>query len=310
MGTRIATCVLALGALVAALGGASAPAFPPAHDARAFLTTGSAPIPPGFKLRSSNGYTIDLFVLRASAASDSAAFAFIVVRGRTGAVSYFTPATATEGAIEADLGDLGRVAVAFNATGGTTRQRSVCNKDRAYSFASGYYEGTIDFHGEEGYTEVEALRAEGDASQALDIVCPADSTSGTGPGLPGAELRVRTGHTNPAPSLTVVENNPQAPVQLEVNLRERHAEVGIERTIRMRAPREAFDYDAKLRTATLRPPPPFSGTGLFQRIGRRQSRWRGDLTVDLPGRSGVRLTGGHLRASLFRARFKGSGPLE
>lgn len=287
------------------------PAFPSAHrNARAFLATGGAPIPPGFRLRSSNGYAIDFLVLRASAASDSAAGAFILVRGRTGAVSYFAPATATESAIEADLGELGRVAVTFNPTGGTKRQRLVCGKDRAHSFASGYYEGTIDFHGEEGYTEVEATRAEGDASLALNVLCPADSTSGTGPGLPGAELRVRTGHTRPAPSLTVVENNPQAPVQLEVNLHERHAEVEIERTIRMRASHEAFDYDARLRTATLRPPPPFSGAGLFQRTGRHRSRWGGDLTVDLPGRSGVHLTGGHLRGNLFRARFKGSGPLD
>ena len=183
-------------------------------------------------------------------------------------------------------------------------------QESPFSFASGYYEGTINFHGEEGYTEVEASRAKGDASLALDAICPANSTSGTGPGLPGAELRVRGKHANSAPSLAVVENNPRAPVQLEVNTHERHDEIVIERTIRMKASREAFNYDAKLRTATLRPPSPFSGTARFRHTGRRRSRWEGNLTVDLPGRSGVHLTGRHLRASLFRARFKGSGPLE
>jgi hypothetical protein len=203
---------------------------------------------------------------------------------------------------------VGHIEVTFHATGGTRRQRPPCGKNQPYPFAAGYYEGTIDFHGEEGYAEVEALRAKGDATLALGLVCSANHSSGIGPGLPGAELRVRPKRGNSTPTLTAVENNPRAPVQLEVNTDERNGEVQIERTIRVTASRTSLNYDAKLRTATLYPPAPFSGSGRFTRRGHG-GRWSGDLAVDLPGRSGVPLTGGTLRANLFRARFKGAGPL-
>jgi len=157
---------------------------------------------------------------------------------------------------------------------------------------------------------VEASRAEGDARMLLDIVCGAESDSGTGPGLPGAELRVRGPRKSSLPSMTAVENDPRAPVQLQANAGEHRGEIWIERTIRMKAPRTAFDYDGKLRVAVLEPPAPFSGKARFRRVDSHKSRWSGNLAVDMPGRSGVRLTGGRLHASLFRARFKGSGPLE
>jgi hypothetical protein len=279
--------------------------------ALASSTTGqeAAFVPPGFTLKSSNGFTFKLLALLASA-QDSSAVAIVVVSDRTDAVTYFAPATSTEDSIEVDLGDLGHIAVSFHATGGTTAEKSTCDKRHALAVENGYYEGTIDFHGEEGYTDVEASRAEGDARMLLDLVCAAESESGTGPGLPGAELRVRGPRKSPLPSLIVIENDPRAPVQLEVNVSEQRGEISIERTIRTKVPRTAFDYDSKLRTAVLDPPASFSGKARFRRMGLHRSRWSGNLTVDLPGRSGVPLAGGKLQASLFRARFKGSGPLE
>ena len=264
-------------------------------------------IPLGFELRSSNSYTIEVTVLHIVGAP---AYANILVSGQSGFVSYIAPASATEDSFEADLGALGHIAVTFHATEGSRLQGS-CVKNQSIRVASGYYEGTIDFHGEEGYTNVEASQAKADSSLLLSVICPAGkSESGRGPGLPGAEVRVRGKNPARTPSLTVVENDPRAPVQLEAHTYEQRHEIAIKRTIRMKAPRTSFDYDSKLRTATLQPPSPFSGTARFRRIGRRKSRWSGDLTVDLPGQSGVRLTGRHLRESLFRARFKGSGPLE
>jgi hypothetical protein len=303
-------CLVSLGILISIPGGACAspsPLGPLAFTSSATSQAGAF-IPPGFRLKSSNGFTIKLVALQGILGSTTA-FAIVVVSDRTSAVSHSTPATATEGSIEVDLGDLGHIAVSFHATGGTTAERSMCDKRHTFHVENGYYEGTIDFHGEEGYTEVEASRAEGDARMLLDIVCGAESESGTGPELPGAELRVRGSRKSSLPSMTVVENNPQAPVQLEANASERHGEISIERTIRTKAPRTAFDYDRKLRTAVLEPPAPFSGKARFRRMGPHKSLWRGNLTVDLPGRSHARLVGERLRTSLFRVRFNGSGPL-
>jgi hypothetical protein len=294
-------CLVFLGILVSVPAGACASPLPLGQVAFASSTAGQegALIPPGFTLKSSNGFTIKLVALRGVLGS-SAAFAIVVVSDHKSAVSYSTPATATEDSIEVDLGDLGHIAVSFHATGGTTAARSTCDKRHTFYVENGFYEGTIDFHGEEGYTEVEASQAEGDAHMLLDLVCAAESESGSGPGLPGAELRVRGPRKGSLPSLTVVENDPRAPVQLEANASEQRGEIAIERTIRMKAP----------RTAVLGPAAPFAGEARFRRIGRHRNRWSGNLTVDLPGRSGVRLTGGKLHASLSRARFKGSGPLE
>lgn len=311
-GLALIACLVPLGIIVSTPAGVGASPSPFGPVALASSTTGRAAafVPPGFTLKSSNGFTIKLIALLGSTTSSSAV-SIVVVSDRTGAVSYFVPATTTEDSIEVDLGGLGHVAVSFHPTGGTTTEKSACDKRHTFHVENGYYEGTIDFHGEEGYTEVEASRAEGDAHMLLDIVCGAEKDeSGTGPGLPGAELRVRGPRKSSLPSLTVVENDPRAPVQLEVNMGEQRGEISIERTIRMKAPRTAFDYDSKLRTATLDPPAPFSGKARFRRMGLHRSRWRGNLTVDLPGRSNVPLAGGEFRASLFHARFKGSGPLQ
>lgn len=303
-------CLVSLGVFLSGPDGACASPLPLGQVALASSTTSreDAFVPPGLTLKSSNGFTIKLVALQ-DVLGSSVAFAIVAVSDRTSVVAYSTEATATEGSIEVDLGDVGHIAVSFHATGGTTAEKSACDKRHAFHVENGYYEGTIDFHGEEGFTEVEASQAKGDAHMLLDIVCGAAGESGVGPGLPGAELRVRGPRKSSLPSMTVVENDPRAPVQLEANVGEQRGEISIERGIRVKAPRTAFDYDGKLRTAVLEPPAPFAGKARFRRLGSHRSRWRGDLTVDLPGRSDVHLTGGRLRASLFRARFKGSGPL-
>ena len=311
-GLVLTLCLGLLGILVSIPSSACASPWPLEPLALASSTTGSeggAFVPPGFRLKSSNGFTIKLIALQGVMGS-STALAIVEVSDGPSSVSYATAATASEGSIDVDLGDLGHLAVSFHATGGTTTERSACDKRHALHVENGYYEGTIDFHGEDGYTEVEASRAEGDARMLLDILCGAESESGTGPGLPGAELRVRGPRKSSLPSMIAVENDPRAPVQLEAIAGEQRGEISIERTIRMKAPRTAFDYDGKLRTAVLEPSAPFTGRARFRRMGPHKNRWSGNLSVDLPGRSDVRLTGGKLRASLFRARFKGSGPIE
>jgi len=66
-------------------------------------------------------------------------------------------------------------------------------------------------------------------------------------------------------------------------------------------PASAFRYDQRLQTATLSPPAPFSGSGLFKRSREAGQRWSGDLSIDMPGREDVPLTGSALRATLVPA---------
>jgi hypothetical protein len=63
-------------------------------------------------------------------------------------------------------------------------------------------------------------------------------------------------------------------------------------------PGRDFSYDSRLRLALVTPPGPFSGTARFDGAAKGGQRWSGDLSVDMPGRSDVPLTGPLLRASL------------
>ena len=71
----------------------------------------------------------------------------------------------------------------------------------------------------------------------------------------------------------------------------------------------AFRYDRHLRTATLSPPAPFSGSASLKRSRNLLSPlWTGNLTVAFPGRS-VRLAGPAVHVSLVHARLtKGDNP--
>lgn len=74
--------------------------------------------------------------------------------------------------------------------------------------------------------------------------------------------------------------------------------ISIQRFTSQWVPGVAFRYDRRLRTATVRPPAPFAGSAKFDLGKKAGQRWSGDLTVDMPGRAGVPLTGPALRATL------------
>jgi hypothetical protein len=274
--------ILAIGLLAPALANASPP-----------------PTPPGFTLQGSNGYSI--FVFGSPAHSGERAEIGIVVTGRHSVAFYTAPATATETSIQADLGDLGEIAVAFHPSGRARTVRPGCGDNEPVSFDSGHYEGTIAFHGEEGYTNVEASRAQGDLGFLLRIVCPGISVGTGGPFLPGAKLQANSSSRFGA-KLTVIKNRPGARAHFEAGISEKHDGISIGRFVERTASAGTFGYDPKIRSATVRPPPPFSGTARFRRAARPAGRWTGDLTVDLPGRANVKLAGSDFRTRLVHTQ--------
>jgi hypothetical protein len=253
----------------------------------------------GFRVKAGNGYS--LVVLGVSARGGHPASVEIVVSGRHRGVVYSAPATVTETSIQANLGELGEISVAFHPSGRPTTVRPKCGGSPV-SFDSGSYEGTIDFHGEEGYTEVDATSAPGNLDFWLDALCLGIG-GGSGPLLPGAELHIR----NPqlGPEFTVVKNRPDAPARVEVGVSEYRDGISIERFTALLMPTGSFKYDPRLQVATLDPPLPFAGSGRFDRSKKASKRWSGDLTIDMPGREGVPLTGSGLRATLVHAEWDG-----
>jgi hypothetical protein len=74
--------------------------------------------------------------------------------------------------------------------------------------------------------------------------------------------------------------------------------ISIERLTSAWMPGSDFAYDRRLRSAKVTPPARFSGAARFDLANKAGWRWSGDLTVEMPGRADVPLTGPLLRASL------------
>ena len=256
------------------------------------VAKGPPPVPGSFQLAGSNGY--EIIVATSPARDGSAGSVLIVVVGKDQGVTYRAPATVTETSIQSNLGALGEITVTFQRSGMAATAR--CGHQKV-SFDSGHYEGKIEFHGEEGSTDVVATSVPGNIDYWLSGVCGGFSGGSYGnPNARGAELYV----CNPAlgPELAVSKSRPSAVARISAGVSEYTNGIAIERFTGLRMPAGDFSFDRRLRTATVRPPAPFAGAASFDRRKRAGRRWSGDLTVDMPGRADVPLTGGALRAFL------------
>jgi hypothetical protein len=273
----------------------SAPALAPL-SAQPRVAPKALPVPGGFRFSASNGYTFDVVAVPPRAGRSGYLLIFVYARGK--GVRYVAPATVTETSMQSDLGDLGEISVNFHRTNQATSVP--CGKEKI-RFDSGRYEGRISFLGEEGYTSVEATSVPGSIDYLLSGFCGEgviESVVGGSPNrAPGAALYVR----NPGlgPELSVRKRRPGAAALISASMSEYSNGISIQRYTSQWTPAAAFRYDRRLRTATLRPPAPFAGSARFDRGKKAGQRWSGDLTVDMPGRSGVPLTAPALRAALL-----------
>lgn len=253
---------------------------------------GPLPIPGAFRLSASNGYTLDLIAVPPRSGRTASLLIYAFKRGM--GVRYVAPAAVTETSMQSDLGELGEISVSFQRTNQAT---SVPCDDETIRFDSGQYEGKIDFHGEEGYTSVEATSVAGNIDYFLSGFC-GESSVEVGPNkrARGAALYVR----NPGlgPELSVRKRRPGGAALITATMSEYSNGIAIQRFTSRWIPGGTFRFDRRLRTATVRPPAPFAGTAKFDLGKKAGQRWSGDLTVDMPGRSGVPLTGPALRATL------------
>lgn len=228
-------------------------------------------------------------------------------RGRLEGATYALPgARVTTTKIEADLGALGKISLTRIPTGKTKTLHVDCpsgQKLRGKTQLSRFV-GTIEFHGEEGFTEVAATEARGSYGPVCGI--PEGSVP-PGKKLPGADLLVDSVRPEREGSYQAdfgaVRRRPGAKTAIYAEVAEFIGEGEIHRFQAVYAPAAAFSFDPHLHAATVKPPAPFSGSAHFKaRPGaneRAHGIWTGNLSVDLPGRAGVRLTGRDFRATLF-----------
>jgi hypothetical protein len=262
----------------------------------------------GFELRGSNGYRIQVI---------TAGRQLVLLGASKGqvAASYAVEGNIHGDRIEARLGSLGRISVRFVSSSRSQRRGSRSKRctDPFDLVQKGRFLGTIKFAGERGYTKVDSRGARGFVFGLPENPCGTQSATSS-LALPPTRL---TTH------LVAVAKGGRKSYSLEAS-RFGGDQISLSASIEERRPRmdifrvasttvggeNAFVSSGVGRHpahATLSPPKPFSGTGVFEEGSPPSSSWRGSIAVWLPGAGKVRMAGERFASSLCRRPIKSSG---
>jgi hypothetical protein len=225
-----------------------------------------------------------------------------------------------DGGFEAKLPGLGRVAVHFRQAKSHTfsfEGPSGCTQD-VYTVHRGFFVGSVGFHGKGGFAVAKSRRAEGRILETSREVCHV-STVPEPEEPPAAEVPVQfrqasifaSGQSGRA-AVTFETSGPRQDQGISVS---GLPTIVLEATYRSElrgmdvSARVYVDSDdsrflsvptpiGTLTDATVSPPSPFSGTGIFHLETPTTASWTGELAVALPGIGDVPLTGPAITARL------------
>jgi hypothetical protein len=251
------------------------------------------PFEAGFSVNTSNGYRI-------SVAGWHHAVRVLVTQGpvRIGRhvveTEYFGRGIASPAGIEADLGSLGSISMQFtpSAKGEIRTSPKNCSPHRVYR-RPGTFNGNFRFLGEASYAAFEAAEVKGSIGTPDDLICGTFSTpiEGRPPLMP--YLGARTSNHYLADGFLafgVRRGADPRRTYFTAESREHVEGLSVSRFVTEMAPASSFAVGPHLRTATVTPPAPFSGTAIFE-SRRTLPSWSGSLSVSFPGKVGVPLTG-------------------
>lgn len=225
-------------------------------------------------------------------------------------VTYEVQGEVTDAGLKVRFGRLGLIDVAFTPTRtlSSTEPSAGCT-GAPRTLREGVFTGTIDFTGERGFVRIEGPQAEGSMSVISQWQCPEDPAFADGPFFLSAH---RSRSEKRAASLEVFNRRCLCFFAAGVHYGSRggrsvfygaKAELreGMEIFRVTFAPAEpsAFVFDHEAGTATLRPPPPFSGHATFRRRPHRHELWRSTIRVPLLGAVPLRTGRPGYRAALY-----------
>jgi hypothetical protein len=261
-------------------------------------SAGQLPAPGGFRVKASNGYTLRALSFDGDPhEKPDALLLFLSRKGSAALYAVQKGVEVTEESISADLGELGSIDLRFVPVGRPRDEAPSCEQ-RSFEFDAGTYDGTFDFEGEEGFTELHAARVRGEAKFGLSLICGMGVDEGAGGHAPGARLSVNRRQAEEHTMFEAWKNSPTRPAYFEASIEERRGSMSIYRGISAKAGPGSFEFDVPSQTARVRPPSPFAGFGRFDRMGSGKGKIHGQLSVNFPGRSDVSLSGA--RGSLIR----------
>ncbi len=259
------------------------------------------PSPGVFIIHGSNGYTIGVGAAPAYRGKPNRVYVEIV--NRVSDATYIAPARLAGEAIKANLGPFGKINVRWHPNGRVRVLPIRCKHHRSRVYvAEGSYRGSVHIVGENGFTTATVHQIRGKTGWDSVGGCGYETSEGF-PG-PGILLEASIFESRlPKDSyryLSVVQNRPGERVSYFAAMGEKRGQLAIGLRAYVLGRPKTLVVDNPLETGSISPPAPFSGTGTFERIAKhRPGRWRGNLTVDFPGRPDVPLTGKNFGATLM-----------
>lgn len=248
-----------------------------------------------FKLENDSGDAEDQLTLR--------------VTGRRQLVDYMVHARVTESGIEAKLGKLGEISLAFEPTEtriGATPERCEGAPRR---HMKGVYVGTLRFRGERGYVEVERGRIEGGVHVIPPRYCPPPEgarrvqptsrrAAREGEDLAVLSAGVRRGRQRTAFAVLASRRPEESSTSFIAGALDVREGVRIVHYAVARARASTFRFDLGAGTAAVKPPYPFQGWARFRRGPHGHNSWRGSLRVQMLGIGFVDLVGARFQAKI------------
>jgi hypothetical protein len=197
----------------------------------------------------------------------------------------------------------------FHPAGGVTygkRHHHCVGPDR-YTIQPGVFVGSVHFRGEGGYSAADVHRVKGKVVTPRRLRCLDTFLEEFGPaGQKSAKKRakvtrleafMRSGLT--AILFDVSERAGKTGYVAEIE--QTVGSVGVFRGVFVKASPATFAFDRALGSASVTPPPPFSGSGSFQRTLTGAKSWTGSLAVSFPGAANVPLTDPRFKTQLTRS---------
>jgi len=264
------------------------------------------------ELGSQHGY-------RLTAIGEGNLVAFVVMRGRDfrhahpkpgQAISqvvtgYVTRGTVTPSRIEGSFGRFGSIALRFHPSGRAAKQDpGRCRGHDRFTIRHGVFVGHVRFTGENRYVTVRAHRAKGRVRTPRHLRCRNSHV---------VELRARASSakraSQPEEWLFAEDRRPtdstgllmaqEGKVALLLALdEETGGKMAVVRYALAVARRQVFSHDDALTSATLRPPRPFHGKGVYRAAPDGTTAWTGSLSISFPGAPRLPLAGADFATDL------------
>lgn len=191
------------------------------------------------------------------------------------------------GTIEADLGAFGRVSLSFQPSG-AKKVTSIDLSDKTEKCTGatkvvrrlGSFVGTVSFHGENGYTSAEATSVPGTVGTSPFRNCsPVPKHAAEDEVLP--ELPTFLAVNGPAAFFAFRDSKASRFTAFE------HEDLGegfsVLRVATAVGAPSLFSFRPNGLRASVRPPAPFSGSGVYSATPGGSPVWSGDLSVSFPG---------------------------